>query len=62
MKLYIPLPGCLKFRKIFDGNEYLQRVLEADSGSISLWYISEGCDMAELKRILVGNNIKYRIE
>lgn len=62
MKLYVPIPSCFKFKRMFDENEYLQKVLEEDRQSISMWYISEECDMAELKRILVGNNIKYRIK
>jgi hypothetical protein len=24
MKLYVPLPSCFKFKRIFDENEYLQ--------------------------------------
>ena len=62
MKLYVPIPGCFKFKRIFDENEYLQEVLEEDRDSISLWYINEGCDRAELRRILTGNKINYRIK
>lgn len=62
MKLYIPLSSCFKFKKIFDENEYLQKVLEEDRDSISLWYINEECDMAELRRILIGNKINYKIK
>ena len=54
MKLYVPLPSCFKFKRMFDENEYLQEVLEEDRDSISLWYINEECDMAELRRILTG--------
>ena len=28
---------------------------------MSVWYIEDECDMDELRRILVGNNINYRI-
>jgi hypothetical protein len=47
---------------MFDENEYLQEVLEEDRNSISLWYINEECDMAELRRILIGSKINYRIK
>lgn len=47
---------------MFDENEYLQKVLEEDRQSISMWYINEECDMAELRRILIGNKINYKIK
>jgi hypothetical protein len=47
---------------MFDENKYLQEVLEEDRNSISLWYINEDCDMAELRRILIGNKINYKIK
>ena len=47
---------------MFDENEYLQKVLEEDRESISLWYIDEECDMAELRRILTEGRINYRIK
>ena len=62
MKLYVPIPSCFKFKRMFDENEYLQEVLEEDRNSISLWYINEECDMAELRRILIGSKINYRIK
>lgn len=62
MKLYVPIPSCFKFKKIFDENEYLQKVLEEDRLSISVWYINEECDMAELRRILTEDRINYRIK
>lgn len=61
MKLYVPIPSCFKFKRMFDENEYLQKVLEEDRNSISLWYIEDNCDMSELRRILVGNKINYKI-
>lgn len=61
MKLIVPLPGCLKFKKIFDDNEYLQFALKEDRDSISVWYINDDCDMQELKRILVTHRINYKI-
>lgn len=62
MKLYVPIPSCFKFKRMFDENEYLQEALEEDRDSISLWYINEECDMAELRRILIGNKINYKIK
>ena len=62
MKLYVPIPSLLKFQPIFDESEWLQKVLTQDTRTMSVWYIEDGCDMDELKRILVGNNINYRIK
>ena len=62
MKLYVPIPGVFKFQPLFDGSEWLQKALMQDTRTMSVWYIEEGCDMDELKRILVGNNINYRIK
>ena len=47
---------------MFDESEWLQKVLTQDTRTMSVWYIEDGCDMDELKRILVGNNINYRIK
>ena len=62
MKLYVPIPGVFRFQPIFDESEWLQKVLTQDTRTMSVWYIEEGCDMDELKRILVSNNINYRIK
>lgn len=62
MKLYVPIPSFFKFKRMFDENEYLQKVLEEDRQSISMWYINEECDMTELRRILIGNKINYKIK
>ena len=62
MKLYVPIPSVFRFQPIFDESEWLQRVLTQDTRTMSVWYIEDECDMDELKRILVGNNINYRIK
>lgn len=62
MKLYVPIPSVFKFQPLFDESEWLQKVLTQDNRTMSVWYIEEGCDMEELKRILVGHNINYRIK
>jgi len=59
--LKVPLPGCIKFKKIFDDNEYLQKVLEEDRTSISIWFINDGCDMRYLVDVLNKNRIKHQI-
>ena len=62
MKLYVPIPSVFKFQPLFDESEWLQKVLTQDTRTMSVWYIEDECDMDELKRILVGNNINYRIK
>ena len=62
MKLYVPIPSVFRFQPIFDESEWLQKVLTQDNRTMSVWYIEDGCDMDELKRILVSNNINYRIK
>ena len=62
MKLYVPIPSVFRFQPIFDESEWLQKVLTQDTRPMSVWYIEDGCDMDELKRILVGLNINYRIK
>jgi len=60
--LYVPLPGCLKFQKIFDSNEYLQMMLEQDHTAISVWLIKDDCDMRYLNDTLNKSRIKFRIK
>ena len=62
MKLYVPIPSVFRFQPIFDESEWLQKVLTQDTRTMSVWYIEDECDMDEQKRILVGNNINYRIK
>ena len=62
MKLYVPIPSVFRFQPIYDESEWLQKELTQDTRTMSVWYIEAECDMDELKRILVGNNINYRIK
>ena len=62
MKLYVPIPSVFRFQPLFDESEWLQKVLTQDTRTMSVWYIEESCDMGELRRILVSNNINYRIK
>jgi hypothetical protein len=62
MILHIPLPGCLKFQKIFDNNEYLQEALEQDHSTISRWFINNDCDLPYLKDTLNKANIRFKIK
>ena len=62
MKLYVPIPSVFRFQPIFDESEWLQKVLTQDTRTMSVWYIEDECDMDVLKRILVRNNINYRIK
>lgn len=59
MKLYIKLFSMIKFKSLYDNNEYLQKILsETDS---NMYYI-ETDDLRDLNRILVSNGIKYEIK
>lgn len=62
MKLYVPVPGCLKFEKIFNENNYLQEILNPDDTMISIWHINSTADMGELRRILATYHIRYTIK
>ena len=62
MKLYVPIPSVFRFQPIFDESEWLQKALTQDTRTMAVWYIEDECDMEELKRILVSNNINYRIK
>ena len=62
MKLYVPIPSVFRFQPLFDESEWLQKVLTQDTRTMSVWYIEDECDMDELRRILVSNNINYRIK
>ena len=58
MKLYIMFFSLAKFRELYDESEYLQSVLSLNDGNY--WYI-ETDDTLEIKRLLNGRNIKYKI-
>lgn len=59
MKLYIRIGSLAKFQRIFDSNEYLRVVLSQTSSNV---YFIETDDLTELKRLLIGNNIKFEIK
>ena len=58
MKLYIKLRSLSSFQRLYDNNEYLQKILEPTSSNI--FYIKTN-DLSEINRLLIGNNIKYKI-
>ena len=57
MKLYVKSLG--KFQKLFDSNEYLQAILTPTNSNV---FFIETDDLSELKRLLNGNNIKFKIK
>jgi hypothetical protein len=59
MKLYIRVGSLAKFQNLFDSNEYLQVVLSQTNSNV---YFIETDDLSELKRLLIGNNIKFEIK
>ena len=59
MKLYIMFFSLAKFRELYDESGYLQFVLSLNDGNC--WYI-ETDDTSEIKRLLKGGNIKYKIK
>ena len=58
MKLYIRFGSLAKFQRLFDSNEYLRVILSQTNSNI---YFIETDDLSELKRFLIGNNIKFKI-
>ena len=58
MKLYIRIGSLAKFQQIFDSNEYLQVVLTPTRSNV---YFIETDDLTEIKRLLIGNRIKFDI-
>ena len=59
MKLYIKFGSLAKFQRLFDSNEYLQVILSQTNSNV---YFIETDDLSELKRLLIGNNIKFEIK
>jgi hypothetical protein len=59
MKLYIKFGSLAKFQRLFDSNEYLQVILSQTCSNV---YFIETDDLSELKRLLIGNNIKFEIK
>jgi hypothetical protein len=59
MKLYIRFGSLAKFQQLFDSNEYLRVILSQTNSNV---YFIETDDLSELKRLLIGNNIKFEIK
>jgi hypothetical protein len=58
MKLYIKFGSLAKFQRLFDSNEYLQAILSQTNSNV---YFIETDDLSEVRRLLIGNNIKFDI-
>lgn len=58
MKLYIRFGSLAKFQRLFDSNEYLRVILSQTNSNV---YFIETDDLSELKRLLIGNDIKFKI-
>jgi hypothetical protein len=59
MKLYIRFGSLAKFQRLFDSNEYLQAILSQTNSNV---YFIETDDLTEIKRLLIGNRIKFEIK
>jgi hypothetical protein len=59
MKLYIKFGSLAKFQRLFDSNEYLQAILSQTNSNV---YHIETDDLSEIKRLLIGNKIKFDIK
>ena len=59
MKLYIRFGSLAKFQQLFDSNEYLQLTLSQTRSNV---YFIETDDLTEIKRLLIGNRIKFEIK
>jgi hypothetical protein len=58
MKLYIKFGSLAKFQRLFDSNEYLQAILSQTCSNV---YFIGTDDLSEVRRLLIGNNIKFDI-
>jgi hypothetical protein len=58
MKLYIRIGSLAKFQRLYDSNEYLQVILTPTRSNV---YFIETDDLTEIKRLLIGNRIKFDI-
>lgn len=58
MKLYIRFGSLAKFQKLFDENEYLQKVLSPTNSNV---FFIETDDLTEIVRLLKSRNINYKI-
>ena len=62
MRLSVNILHILRLEKLIEGNRFLQRML-ADDGHGGWWIEDEReASMAELKRLLAVNRIKYSIK
>ena len=59
MKLYIRFGSLAKFQRLLDSNEYLQVILTPTRSNV---YFIETDDLSEVRRLLIGNNIKFDID
>ena len=59
MKLYIRFSSLAKFQQLYDNNEYLQAILTPTNSNV---YFIETDDLTEVRRLLIGNNIKFDIK
>ena len=59
MELYIRFGSLAKFQQLFDSNEYLQAILSQTNSNV---YFIETDDLSEIKRLLIGNKIKFEIK
>lgn len=58
MKLYIRFGSLVKFQTLYDGNEYLKKVLTQTGSNV---YFIETDDLSEIRRLLISRNINFEI-
>lgn len=61
MVIYIPLPGCLKFEKIVENDEYLREAIIQQDNSMTKWDIND-TSKEEITEILNEIKIPYYIK
>jgi hypothetical protein len=59
--IYVPLPGCLKFEKIVEEEEYLRGAIIQQDDSITKWEVSD-LSKEEITEIISKLNIPYYIK
>ena len=56
--MYIRFWSLMKFQALFDGSEYLQKVLSQTGSNV---YFIETDDLTEIRRLLISRNINFEI-
>ena len=60
MTLYVRFGSLFKMQELYEGNKYLQKVLNQTSATS--WEIDDDADIKGIERLLVGKGINYKLK